>query len=189
MKYYFILLAVIALNCTTSQNTGLYEKYNPNDFLYWSSDRILKWSDFHGTPSSSNKNLPSEIFIYNPSTIEKSNLLSKPALTSIIVFDKKKSWCKKEYRTDQYLLFNQVIFDLYELNRRELEMKFSQTDFSTEGYKEEFRKLTDENNRSLLIAIEQFRIESNLGDDFDAVKNWNRRIRSEIQKLNMFTTG
>lgn len=188
MKYCFILFAAIALNCTISQNTGLYEKYNPDDFLYWSAERNLRWSDFQGSPSSSNQNLPSEIFIYNPSSIEKSNILSKPSLTSLIVLDKKKSWCKKENRNDQHLLYNQVIFDLYELNRRELEMKFSQTDFSTEGYKEEFKKLTDENNKSLLIAIEQFRIESNLGDDFDAVKNWNRRIRSEIQKLNRITT-
>ncbi len=184
MKYSFILLALIALNCTTSQNTGLYEKYNPDDFLYWSSNRSLSWSDFQGSLSLSNQNLPSEIIIYNPSTIEKSNVLSKPSLTSFVVMDKKKSWCKKENRNDKHLLYNQVIFDLYELNRRELEMKFSQTDFSTEGYKEEFKKLTEENNRSMLIAIEQFRIESNLGDDFDAVKNWNRRIRSQIQKLN-----
>ncbi|QQS34824.1 MAG: hypothetical protein IPM56_11190 [Ignavibacteriales bacterium] len=184
MKYCFIFLALVALNCTTSQNSGLYEKYNPDDFLYWSADKTLKWSDFHGSPSTSNQNLPSEIFIYNPSTIEKSNVLSKPAITSLIVMDKKKSWCRKEKMTEKYLLYNQVIFDLYELNRREFEIRFSQTDFSTEGYREEFKKLSDENNKTLLARIEQFRIESNLGDDIDVVKSWNTRIRLEILTLN-----
>lgn len=177
-------MALIALNCTTSHNSGLYEKYNSDDFLFWSSDRSLRWSDFQGIASSSIQNLPSEIFIYNPSTIEKSNLLSKPALTSFIVFDKKKSWCKKENMTEQYLLYNQVIFDLYELYRRYLIQNFGSTDFSTEGYKEEFKKLTNENNKSLLLRIEQFRSESNLGDDFNVVKNWNTRIRLEILTLN-----
>jgi hypothetical protein len=158
----------------------LYEKYNPDDFLYWSADRGLSWSDFQGSSSSSNQNLPSEIFIYNPSTIEKSNLLSEPALTSLIVMDKKKSWCKKENRNDQHLLYNQVIFDIYELYRRYLIQEFNKIDFSTEGYKEEFKKLTDENNKSLLMKIDQFRVESNLGDDLDVVKSWNTRIKLEI---------
>lgn len=186
LKYYFILAALFTINCTTPKNVSLYDRYNENDFLFWSESRKLTLSDFEGKPEVSKDKFSSQIYVYNPASIEKANLLSTPEITAFCVFDKKKSWVNKELANDYWLLYNQVFFDIYEIYTRKLKERFTLTDFGSEDYKEKFQKISEENNKALKQRIDQYQKQTNFGDDFDAVIKWNKNIKAELKLLDTF---
>ncbi len=179
----FLIFALFFIQCSSARLSDLYQKYNRNDYLYWSIDRQLTWDDFQGTPTEASGGAASEINIYNPATIERPNIFSSPKLTAICVFDKKTSWVKKNLKTNNLLLYNQVIFNIYELYTRKLRQNFIQTDFSGEGYIKKFHKLAQRMNQHIINEVQTFRVKSKYGENAEEVLKWNKHINSELEKF------
>ena len=185
-KYLLLLFSLFLIQCGANKISELYQTYNKEDYLYWSTDRKLTWDDFQGEPLSSSNSYASEIHIYNPSTIEKSNLFSSAKLTTICVFDKRHSWVNKQSATKDLLLYNQVIFNIYELYTRKLRERFDSTSFGFNDYTEKFHKMTEEINNKLSDRVEKFRKESNLGQNKEVIFDWNNQINNELVNLKKY---
>lgn len=185
-KYLFLIFSLFLMQCATSKISELYQIYNKQDYLYWSEDRELTWNDFQGEQLSLSDNFGGEIHIYNPSTIEKSNMFSPVKLTTICVFDKKHSWINKKFANEDLLLYNQVIFNIYELYTRKLRETFANTNFGLNDYTDKFHKMTEEMNKELNSRIDKFRKESNMGQNKEIIFDWNNQINNELATLNNY---
>jgi hypothetical protein len=183
-KYFIVCLTLFLVQCSTTRISELYQVYDKVNYIYWSESKKLSWQDFEGEPLGSSNNHASEIHVYNPATIEKANLFSSPKLTSICVFDKKHSWVNQKIANDDILLYNQIIFNIYELYTRMLRKEFKNTDFSLDDYIKEFHFISEKNNSNLSDRIEKFRSESDLGQHKRALERWNKIIDDELASLN-----
>jgi hypothetical protein len=180
-RYFFLLMTFLFLQCSGSKVAEMYEAYSPDDYLYWSEERKLKWEDFQGEPIESSVSA-CESFFVNPATAEKFDMFSQVELTAICLFDKKKSWVKKESADDNLLLYNQVLFDIYELHTRMLRKEFAESEF-TYKLDEEFHSLFEKNNSALMDEIQKFRRESKLGMEENVVKDWSIKINGRLKEL------
>ena len=89
--------------------------------------------------------------------------------------NRQQSWINPEYKTEQYLRYNQVIFDIVEVYRRKLqkEADILGNMFNVEG---EFLILYD----SCTYEIEQFYKESKAGSDLESIIYWEQKISDEL---------
>src|ERR1035437_7661624 len=181
----FLILSLFLVQCSAGKLSETHQTYNQDDYLYWSETRKLTWDDFKGTPPSSSDNLSTEIFMSIPSSIEK-DLISSPKLTSICVFDKRHSWVNKNIANDALLFYDQTVFDIHEVYARRLRKTFLETDFGLNDFKEKYHSMTEKNNTDLLNRIEEFKRESNFGQNKKSVMQWTIKIKYELQELNQF---
>jgi len=186
IKYIFILLSVLFVQCAATRTSELCQTYSKENYIYWSDSRKLTWEDFQGKPIGSDENYVTEIHLYHPSTIEKANLFSTPKLTSICVFDKKHSWVNKKNASDDLLLYNQVMFNIYELYVRLLRKEFDNTDFGFDDYIQQFHTMTEKNNSDLKNRLEDFRSDADLGKNFAGIKKWEKMIDRELNELKFY---
>jgi hypothetical protein len=186
MKYLiFLLLSLCLIQCSAGNLSTLHQTYNQDDYLYWSDSRKLSWDDFKGVPQGSSDDYTTEIFVSIPSSIDKT-IVSSPKLTSVCVFDKRKSWVNKNVANDTLLLYNQTIFDIHEVYARKLRKTFMETDFGLNDFKEKYMDMTAKNNNDLLNRIDDFRRESFYGHKSKAVLHWAAQIKNELKELNQF---
>lgn len=91
--------------------------------------------------------------------------------------DQKQSWINPEYKTDQYLRYNQVIFDIVEIYRRKLQKEADILGdmFDLDG---EFQILSD----SCTYEIERFYKESKGGKDLNSILDWERKTFDELDR-------
>lgn len=89
--------------------------------------------------------------------------------------DRKQSWINPEYKTEQYLKYNQVIFDIIEIYRRKLQKESDILGdmFYVEG---EFQILYD----SCTYEIERFYKESKGGSDLKSIIYWEWKVSDEL---------
>ena len=185
-KYSLVLLSFLFLQCATTKTSDLYQTYSKENYIYWSDSKKLTWDDFQGTPIGSNENYVTEIHLYNPATIEKANYFSTAKLTSICVFDKKHSWVNTKNASAELLLYNQVMFNIYELYTRKLRKEFYSTDFSLDDYIQEFHTMTEKNNSDLKNRLEDFRRDADLGKNVAGIKFWEMTVDKELDELKEF---
>jgi|GEM_PF-2561187 len=178
-----VILSFFFMQCAQENVPGLYKAYRSDDYLYWSQSRKLTWKDFEGYPVNPEEKTISDIHVYNPSMIVKDNLFSKPRIVSICVFDKKHSWVNTNIATKSALLYDQLIFDVYELYARKLREEFSKTDFSGDDYKAVFQKLAEQNNEALIQTIKEIRKDTSLGQIKEATNLWQYKIDEGLQSL------
>jgi len=180
------MLSIFLLQCASTKISELHNIYKTDDYIFWDENRKLAWEDFKGEPLDTSENYSSEIIIKNPSTIERANLFSSFKLTSICVFDKRHSWVNKKFVTPSLLLYNQTIFDIYELYVRKLRKEFSETDFGIDDYSEKFHRMAEKINGDLIDTIEEFRKESKIGKDENVITQWSIKIKNELEELKQF---
>ena len=185
-KYSLVLLSFLFLQCATTKTSDLYQTYSKENYVYWSDSKKLTWDDFQGTPIGSNENYVTEIHLYNPATIEKANYFSTAKLTSICVFDKKHSWVNKKNASAELLLYNQVMFNIYELYTRKLRKEFYSTDFGLDDYIQEFHTMTEKNNSDLKDRLEDYRSDADLGKNVAGIKFWEMTVDKELDELKEF---
>jgi hypothetical protein len=186
MKYLpFILLSLLSIQCSAGKLSESHQTYSQDDYLYWSETRKLSWDDFKGVPAGSSDNYSTEIFMSIPSSIEK-DVFNSPKLTSVCVFDKRHSWVNKNIMNDALLLYDQTIFDIHEVYARRLRKTFLETDFGLNDFKEKYQSMTEKNNNDLLNRIEEFKRESNFGQNKKSVMQWTIKIKYELQELNQY---
>ena len=183
IKYILILLSVLFVQCGTTRTSELYQTYDKVNYVYWSDSRKLTWEDFQGKPIGSNENYVTEIHLYNPATIEKANIFSTAKLTSICVFDKKHSWVNKKNASADLLLYNQVIFNIYELYTRKLRKEFYNTEFGLDDYIQQFHTMTEKNNSDLKDRLEDYRRDADFGKNVAGIKLWEMTIDKELEEL------
>ncbi len=178
-----LFFAFFFLQCASNNFNEFIKKYNTEEYSYWTGKKDLSWTDFEGTPKDTSGDIASDIQVYNPAIIEMENAFSHARLEALCLFDKKKSWVIKAKATDDQLLYDQVIFNIYELYTRKLRMIFSKTDFSIEDYKEKFQTITKENNQHLIETVNQLRKDTFSGQIGEATKLWYGKISDELDSL------
>lgn len=153
-----------------------------NDTLHWNESRRLTWADFKGE-ALEYTGFAGECFCMNLANFERPNFFSKTTFTVISVFDRSKSWVSPKTKNGIGLLFFQTMFDLYELHARELRKELSGTKFGAdptavfqEKYNTSMTALTNEYN--------EFRKETKLGQDSDALLRWARKVKEGLNSLN-----
>jgi hypothetical protein len=181
----FLLLSLFLIQCSAGKLSETHQSYDQDDYLFWSDIRKLTWDDFKGKPVASSEYYSTEIFMSIPSSIEK-DLFSSPKLTSLCLFDKRKSWVNKNIAFDELLIYDQTIFDIHEVYARKLRKAFLETDFGLNDFKEKYQGMTEKNNNDLLNRIEEFKRESNFGQNKETVKQWIVKIKNELLYLNQF---
>jgi len=181
-KYIYLLFPLLLISCSGSKTSRLYDTYNTHDYLYWSDSRKLSWQDFQGEPAG-DKDLLCEALFKVPSSAGTANIFSKKELTIITVFDKKRSWVKKEAVNDKRLLYNQVVFDIHELYARKLRKEFNETKIYAEDIAVEFHRMNEENNRRLKNELTKFGVLSKLGESDPVIKEWAREINKRLNEL------
>jgi len=186
IKYILILSSVLFVQCAATRTSELYQTYDKVNYVYWSDSRKLTWEDFQGKPIGSNENYVTEIHLYNPATIEKANIFSTAKLTSICVFDKKHSWVNKKVASADLLLYNQVIFNIYELYTRKLRKEFYNTEFGLDDYIQQFHLMTEKNNSDLKDRLEDYRSDADLGKNVAGIKLWEMTIDKELEELKAY---
>lgn len=90
--------------------------------------------------------------------------------------DKNFSWINPAFKTEQYLRYNQVIFDIVEIHRRRLQYELDRINsfFETEG---KFNNIYTSCNSE----IEQFKKESNGGRLVSSIEFWEQTTAEELK--------
>jgi len=183
-KLSFLLFSLFLIQCSAGKLSESHQTYNQDDYLYWSETRKLSWDDFKGTPVGSS-DVATQIYMSIPSSVEK-DVITSPKLTSVCVFDKRHSWVNKNIINDALLRYDQTLFDIHEVYARRLRKTFLETDFGLNDFKEKYKGMTEKNNNDLLNRIEDFKRESNFGQNKKIVMQWVIKIKYELQELNKF---
>ena len=133
------------------------------------NDGKLTWQDFS---ERSGPNVISELKYF----LGYNTLKQRFGDTTVIRFvakgyiDKKLSWINPEFKNDQYLRYNQVIFDIVETYRRRLQYELDRliTYFEIEG---KFNQIYNSCN----VEIEKFQKESNEGKELNSILFWEQK--------------
>jgi hypothetical protein len=184
-KLWFLLLSFFFIQCSSGKLADTHQTYSQDDYLYWSDSRQLTWDDFKGVPQGSSADYTTQLFMSIPSSIDKTPFTA-PRLTSVCIFDKRKSWVNKNVADNTLLLYCQTIFDIHELYARKLRKTFLETDFGMNDFKEKYQEMTAKNNNDLLNRVEEFRRESFYGQKSNPVHKWSTQIKNELQELNQY---
>jgi hypothetical protein len=174
-----LLIIGLLLGCFANGQTG-----SPNDTLHWGENRKLAWSDFKGEPLEYT-GFMGESFCMMTANFERPTIFSKTNFKVYAIFDRTKSWVSSNAKSDNCLLYFQIMFNLYELNARKLRKDLSETKFGAdpnplfqEKYNNSMTALTNEFN--------EFRKETKMGQDNDALVNWDKKVRDNLKLLENF---
>lgn len=99
-------------------------------------------------------------------------------IDAIGYMDRKLSWINPDFRNDQLLRYNQVIFDIVEVYRRRLQFEL---DHITGVY--ETGPKFDQIIRMCDSETEKFRAASNAGQNMNTVAFWEQKTADELQSL------
>ena len=175
------LFAILFIQCSSGTKLAdFYNSYDQKDYLYWSENRKLKWEDFQSPVSSHNS---SEIYVINPAVINKKQLFTKTNITIICAFDKNRSWVNINNKSEALLLYNQVIFNIYELYTRKLRQKTEDIDFGLDSNLRLFPKMVGDNKTELLDKVDQFKIITNYGKEVKIIEEWFHEINTKLDEL------
>lgn len=153
----------------------------PNDTLHWNGNRQLSWDDFRGEPLDYT-GFQGEAFCMNLANYERPNAFTKTTYEVIAVFDRTKSWVNQKAKTDQGLKYFQVMFDLYELHARALKKELSEIDPGTDP-EAVFQEKYNNSMTALTNEFNEFRKETRLGQEAEAVAEWYRKTREKLRLL------
>lgn len=153
-----------------------------NDTLHWKESKPLSWADFKGKPKTG---MSGEAFCQLDANYEKPNPLKKTKFKIYAVWDKKKSWIAPGSKTEDELLYYQILFSIYEVHARKLRKEFSETKFGLNP-EAEFRTKYNAATENITDETNEYRDETKEGEDKAAVKKWDDKIKKEIKDLEKF---
>lgn len=140
---------------------------------HWSEGK-LTWNDFKEKESTHNI---SDLKYYFGYKTEKQRFGDTTVLRikAESYMDKNLSWVHPNYKTEQLLKYNQVLFDIVELYRRKLQYDIDQINFMYE-LEGKFNYTLDLCNKE----IDQYYSETNEGQDFSMIQKWENQISNEL---------
>jgi hypothetical protein len=159
MKLFFVLTLLTLANITIYANSTDERHYEEGP---------LTWYDFQGEPIENN-NITAQIRYlseYHPEEEERNDTTFTLIKTSNY-FNKSAAWVSDGHRTGLALTYFQVMFDIREFFRRELEIELNQT--------EEIHNLTKMHNAYFekgSVEIQRFNLESESGFSREVVLKW-----------------
>ena len=156
----------------------------PNDTLQWNENQKLSWNDFKGDPLDYT-GFQGEAFCMNLANYERPNIFAKTTFKVTAVFDRTKSWVNPKAKTDNGLLYFQIMFDLYELYARELKKELSETDFGNDP-NGVFQQKYNSSMTSLTNEFNEFRKETKLGQDSNALTVWYKKTQEKLTLLDNY---
>ena len=186
IKLFFLLFSTgYLISCA-----GLFQKKIdlPEHALPWSLERRITWDDFMGEPIFEDGSIVTEILVQNPAYLNKPHLLLPTNIQVFCYMDRKNSWADKSKVTDELLLYNQTIFDFFELYARKLRKNLSEIKFGVDPT-QQFNNIVQANNDELMDILKQFRTESSMGQNTDVVSDWAEKILRQISELNQFKSN
>ncbi len=156
MKKPFLVLCFLAL-CTTVTSQE-YRKY-------W-KDGQLTWNDFQGNPNQKQSTYLAYSLIYNTDKKLINNVMYH-GLFSDAYIDKSLSYFHPNLKNDGYLKYNQVILNLIELGKRQLQLRLFELNSVFDS-----NSLLMDTKRHLEQKIADFQEESNYGLQESTTKKW-----------------
>lgn len=135
----------------------------------------LSWSDFSEMKGSQ---VISELKYFLEYNTDKQRFGDTTVIRNVAkcYMDKKLSWINPDFKNDQYLRYNQVVFDIVELHRRRLQYELDRANsiFEIEGI---FNYIYNSCN----VEIAKFQKESNVGRDLNSIVFWEQKILDELR--------
>ncbi len=152
-----------------------------NDTIQWRESRPITWDDFKGEPMEG-VGLAGEVFCMNLANFERPNAFQKTKFKVVAIFDRKISWIDKDSRTETGLIYFQVMFNIYEVHARNLRKDLATSKF---GYDPTplFQEKYSNSMTNLASEFNQFRRETKMGADVDALMIWKKRVEDELMAL------
>ncbi|MGJ8661818.1 MAG: DUF922 domain-containing protein [Bacteroidota bacterium] len=154
--------------------------------IKWSQDYLLKWTDFKGKPDSASKS-------HALTTVNNSidyKLTSDTLYVQInCQFIKKESWLKTT-PTENLLTHEQRHFDISELSCRKLRQKIS--NYKVSNLNKANLDLNDSFNEMMTECDQlnkKYDLETQHGTIFEKQKEWNAKIKKELEELNSFSSS
>lgn len=156
------------------------------DKKYWTEGK-LTWVDFRGQASDKGVSELKYLLGYN-SDKQKYGDTTIVRITAFCYMDKALSWVAPDFKTDEVLRYNQVIFDITELYRRRLQYALDRTD-SYLLLEDTFRRIYSE----CANEIDELEHDTDRGQNANAIVSWEKTIsnalgETEDQGIPSFTT-
>ena len=147
------------------------------DSIQWNPERKLTWDDFKGTAM---ENEPSDAltFTSNQTLFKSFGIGKRFEIESEIAcyFYKNRSWVKPAKKVDYLLNHEQRHFDLAEVGAREFRRVVKQTHFTSENFRDEIKRITQQINGKYYKLQEQYDSETDHSRVEEKQTEWNKRI-------------
>jgi hypothetical protein len=179
--FFYTGLLVFFFSCTPAdilKESGI----DPDDIVRWTDTTKLSWDDFQGKPPKEAKAY-SEIVIQLPAKFNEEKFLTSASATVECYVDRRSSWVKKPQAKSQLLLYNQTLFNIYEVYARKLRKNFAGTDFSVENPSAVLDSIYKIHIDELSKITARFRRESGTGTKDKKIKEWSGKIAVELKEL------
>ena len=175
MKYLFAAIFAFSFLHSRAQATI------SNDTLHWNESRPLTWDDFKAEPMEG-VGLMGEVFCMNSANYNRPNAFQKSRFKVVAIFDRTKSWINDEAKSDAGLLYFQVVFNIYEVHARSLRKDLATSKFGMDPAPQ-FQEKYNTSMTNLTNEYNQFRRETKMGVDKDALTAWNTKVLDELKAL------
>lgn len=178
--------SLLVFICTAFFPFTVYSQDRPlsSDTLHWNSNRLLTWEDFKGKPIEG-IGFFGEALCQNAANFQKMTGFSKTKTYVHAVFDRRNSWIDQAKKSDQGLLYFQVMFNLFEAHARELRKALQETKLGFNPTKK-FEELHGISMSKLADEYALFRQETKAGSDAVALAKWDQRIQERLTLLSDF---
>lgn len=176
-KLFLTLILIIITLASFSQALS-------NDTLHWSDYKKLTWNDFKGEPIEL-PGMSGQTLIVMSANFHKAHLFLPTSALVVNVFDRKNSWVVNQAKSDQYLKYYQLEFDVYEVYTRKLRKEYKQIKFGLDPNKA-FQEKYNQALTSLSERNKQLMKETKMGQDIEAINRWAETIRLELGELDEY---
>jgi hypothetical protein len=142
----------------------------------WAEGR-LTWQDFTIRENAQGKSELRYFFTYNTGR-QRFGDTTVVRFFAISYLDPHASWVNPDFKTDQVLRYNQVVFDILEMNRRKLQYEFDRviSPISLDRKLRQAIKLAKD-------EIEKFNLETDDGLNMDVIMFWEQKLSKQLEKL------
>ncbi len=147
--------------------------YSQDATKSWNEGK-LTWNDFKAKSGEPNSTQLSYFLGYEEDDEEYGDTSVTRNLAKAYI-DRYRSWADPNLKTEQYLRYNQVIYDIIEVYRRSLQFKFDHV-ANSDACEYILRSYSGELNEEL----QQYKQESNSGANLDIIEKWERKIADSL---------
>lgn len=142
------------------------------------SDGKLTWNDF--TEKQSKTEFSGfQYFIEYKNGKENQNDTTVLRFNTFCFLDRTQTWTLPEYKTDQYLRYNQVLFDIAEIHRRILQDRLDRIN-TINSSDIIFQNLINE----CKVEIDRFKNDSQDGQNMKTIVLWEQIVANKLAKIN-----
>ena len=164
---------IIAFICFVSASANGQERD-----IVWNENKPLQWFDFTG-PVNDQSHFDAESF----AEVKFSYKFNSPADFYFEVyanFNKKTSWCKKEYQSEALLKHEQLHFDIAGLYSKRLKEAFENYHYSKD-YKNEIERIFNQKKSEYHQMQKQYDEETNHSLNKERQNDWEKFISDQLR--------